>query len=457
VEPVEPGGTSGTSGTRTILTVSELNATIRDLLENSLTNVWVEGEISNARVWNTGHMYFTLKDGASQIKAVMFRSAVRYLKFKPEDGLKVVARGKISVYDPKGEYQILCEHLEPKGLGSLQQAFEQLKKKLAAEGLFDPARKRPLPALPRRIGIVTSLDGAALRDIIRVLRRRYPNAHLVLSATRVQGEGAAREIAHAIRKVERIEAVDVIILARGGGSLEDLWAFNEEVVARAIHTCPIPIVCGVGHETDITIADFVADARAPTPTAAAELLSPHQSDWLSAMEQKEQRLVRLLRDRLRTAQQHLDYLSTRLVHPRARLARLDERLQMLGTRLRLAQFHVRDRMAHTTLALHARLLRRNPQAQLREHQLRNRHLRTHLGNAMRRLLERTQERVARTVQTLDTLSPLATLARGYAILENPTTGVVVRAAGDVQPGDTVRARLARGLLDCRVEKVHNDA
>ena len=195
-----------------MLSVGELNAKIRDLLENELQTVWVEGEISNARVWNTGHMYFTLKDSASQIKAVMFRSAVRYLKFKPEDGLKVVARGKVSVYDPKGEYQIVCEHMEPKGLGSLQLAFEQLKKKLAAEGLFDPARKRPLPALPRRIGIVTSLDGAALRDIIRVLRRRYPNAHLVLSPTRVQGEGAGREVAHAIRKIARIEGVDVVIV-----------------------------------------------------------------------------------------------------------------------------------------------------------------------------------------------------------------------------------------------------
>src|SRR5690242_10510436 len=196
---------------RTILTVSELNATIRDLLENALQNVWVEGEISNARVWNTGHMYFTLKDGASQIKAVMFRSAVRYLKFKPEDGLKVVARGKVSVYDPKGEYQVICEHIEPKGVGSLQMAFEQLKKKLAAEGLFDPARKRPLPALPRRIGLVTSLDGAALRDILKVLRRRSPNTSILIRPTRVQGDGAADEVARAIAALARIPRVDVII------------------------------------------------------------------------------------------------------------------------------------------------------------------------------------------------------------------------------------------------------
>ncbi|MBS1246421.1 MAG: exodeoxyribonuclease large subunit, partial [Proteobacteria bacterium] len=305
--------------------------------------------------------------------------------------------------------------------------------------------------------IITSPSGAVLHDILTTLKRRFPAIPVLVHPVPVQGEGAAEKIATMIRLAGQRCDCDVLILARGGGSLEDLWAFNEEVVARAIHTCPIPIVCGVGHETDITIADFVADARAPTPTAAAEMLSPHQSDWLSAMEQKEQRLVRLLRDQLRTAQQHLDYLSTRLVHPRERLARINERLQILGTRLRLAQFHVRDRMSHTLLALHARLLQRNPQAQLREHQLRRRHLHTHLGNAMRRVLERAQERVARTVQTLDTLSPLATLARGYAILENPKTGVLVRAASEVRPGDAVRARLARGLLDCRVEKVHNDA
>ena len=304
-------GTPGTPGSRTVLTVSELNATIRDLLENQLQTVWVEGEISNARVWNTGHMYFTLKDGASQIKAVMFRSAVRYLKFKPEDGLKVVARGKISVYDPKGEYQIICEHMEPKGLGSLQQAFEQLKKKLAAEGLFDQARKRPLPALPRRIGLVTSIDGAALRDIIRVLRRRYPNAHLVISPTRVQGEGAGREVAHAIRKVARIEAVDVIIVARGGGSLEDLWAFNEEVLARAIVASPVPVISGVGHETDFTIADFVADLRAPTPSAAAELVVRRKDEFFAHIDRIGERLDAAIHHRLRRMETRLHVLEAR--------------------------------------------------------------------------------------------------------------------------------------------------
>ena len=250
---------------RRVFTVSELTSAVRELLESEFPEVWVEGEISNGRVWNTGHLYFTLKDGAAQIKAVMFRSALRYLKFKPEDGLHVVARGRVSVYDPKGEYQLVCEHIEPHGLGALQLAFDQLKKRLQAEGLFDAARKRPLPALPDRIGIVTSLDGAAVRDIVKVLRRRYPNAHLVIRPTRVQGEGAAADIARGLAAIGRVPGVDVIIVGRGGGSIEDLWAFNEEVVARAIATSPVPVVSAVGHEVDVTIADFVADVRAPTP------------------------------------------------------------------------------------------------------------------------------------------------------------------------------------------------
>src|ERR1700704_3067567 len=258
-------------GSRRILSVPGLAVKGRDLLEAEFFEVWVEGERSGCRLWNPGHLYFTLKDGASQIKAVIFRSALRYLKFKPADGLRVVARGRVSVYEPKGEYQIVCEHLEPHGLGALQVAFDQLKKRLQAEGLFDAARKRPLPALPRKIGIVTSLDGAAIRDIIKVLARRYANAHLVIRPARVQGEGAALEIARGLRAIGRVRGVDVIIVGRGGGSIEDLWAFNEEIVARAIAGSPVPVISAVGHETDVTIADFVADLRAPTPSAAARL------------------------------------------------------------------------------------------------------------------------------------------------------------------------------------------
>src|SRR5437870_1364234 len=247
---------------RRVLTVTEVTVRVRDLLETEFFEVWVEGELSNCRLWNTGHLYFTLKDSASQLRGVVFRSALRYLKFKPCDGLRVVARGRLSVYEPKGEYQLVCEHLEPHGLGALQLAFDQLKTRLQAEGLFDAARKRPLPALPRKIGIITSLDGAAIRDIIKVLGRRYPNAHLVIRPTRVQGDGAAIEVARGLAAIVKVPGIDVVIVGRGGGSVEDLWAFNEEAVARAIVASPVPVIAAVGHEVDVTIADFAADVRA---------------------------------------------------------------------------------------------------------------------------------------------------------------------------------------------------
>src|SRR5215208_4086448 len=262
---------------RRIHTVSELTGRIRMLLEEEFFEVWVEGELSNCKVWNTGHMYFTLKDTNAQIKGVMFRSALLRLRFKPQDGLRVVARGRVSVYDPKGEYQLICEHFEPEGLGARQLAF-------------DERRKRALPALPRKIGVVTSLDGAAIRDILKVLGRRYANAHVIIRPTRVQGEGAALDIARGLSAIGRIGGVDVIIVGRGGGSIEDLWAFNEEVVARAIASCPVPTISAVGHETDVTIADFVADVRAPTPSAAAEMVVARHDDFVTRIDRLTRRV-----------------------------------------------------------------------------------------------------------------------------------------------------------------------
>jgi exodeoxyribonuclease VII large subunit len=461
-KPLEPSGTPGTPGTvpaRQVLTVSELNATIRDLLENELQNVWVEGEISNARVWNTGHMYFTLKDGASQIKAVMFRSAVRYLKFKPEDGLKVVARGKVSVYDPKGEYQIICEHMEPKGLGSLQQAFEQLKKKLAAEGLFDQARKRPLPALPRRIGLVTSIDGAALRDMIRVLRRRYPNAHLVISPTRVQGEGAGREVAHAIRKVARIEAVDVIIVARGGGSLEDLWAFNEEVLARAIVASPVPVISGVGHETDFTIADFVADLRAPTPSAAAELVVRRKDEFFAHIDRIGERLDAAMHHRLRRMEQRLHTLEGR-----PGLAGFEGRVAVRGRHVSELAAALRQRVGNGV----ARRTRRHEQLRRSLAQFDPRHrlgtVRTRLVSrdaqlqaAVQRRLTIAQARIGSLAARLDGLSPLAVLGRGYAVTWDATRTRIIRDASTVGIGDHVSVKLERGRIEATVTKTEAES
>src|SRR5438093_883041 len=296
---------------RRALTVTELTIRLRDVLEGEFFEVWVEGELSNCRIWNTGHLYFTLKDAASQIRGFMFRSALGYLKFKPVDGLRVVARGKISVYEPKGEYQLVCEHLEPQGLGALQLAFEQLKKRLQEEGLFDASRKRPLPVLPRKIGIVTSLDGAAIRDIIKVLRRRYANAHLVIRPTRVQGEGAALEIAQALKAIGRVGGVDVVIVGRGGGSIEDLWAFNEEIVARAIAGSPVPVIAAVGHESDVTIADFVADVRAPTPSAAAELVVARKEEFRARIDRLHDRLGAAARGRIQGLSRRVHVVSGR--------------------------------------------------------------------------------------------------------------------------------------------------
>src|SRR5215211_4184538 len=296
---------------RRIVSVAELTAGIRSSLEAGFGELWVEGEISNCRVWNTGHVYFTLKDESAQLKAVMFRSAYRYLKFKVDDGIHVVARGRLSVYEPKGEYQLVCEHLEPEGLGARQLAFEQLKERLAQHGLFDAKRKRPLPPLPRKIGVVTSLDGAAVRDIIKVLRRRYANAHIVIRPTRVQGDGAAMDIMRAVRAIGRVRDVDVVIIGRGGGSIEDLWAFNEEVVARAIAGCPVPTISAVGHETDVTIADFVADVRAPTPSAAAEMVVARKDDFCANIDRMSHRLGAAMSARKRRVELQLRSLEAR--------------------------------------------------------------------------------------------------------------------------------------------------
>ena len=415
---------------RRVLTVTQLTTEIRGLLESEFVETWVEGEISNCRLWNTGHLYFTLKDAGAQIKAVMFRSALRYLKFKPQDGLRVVARGRISVYDPKGEYQIVCEHLEPEGLGAKQLAFEQLKERLAQEGLFAQQRKRPLPALPKKIGVVTSLDGAAVRDIIKVLTRRYPNVHIVIRPTRVQGEGAAMDITRALRAIAKVKDVDVVIVGRGGGSIEDLWAFNEEVVARAIAGCPVPTISAVGHESDVTIADFVADLRAPTPSAAAEMVVSRKDDFYSRIDR--------LAHRVETAMS-------------SRVHRLEARLRMLEARPGYGGF--RARVAMKGRALHELLLA------LEGYNLKKRFgtIRTRLVGAEGRLrgaLDRrrhsAEARLGRNAARLESLSPLAVLGRGYAVCWNEDRTRIVRDAAQVKAGDKVKVTLERGQLDCEV-------
>jgi exodeoxyribonuclease VII large subunit len=427
---------------------------VRDLLEQAFGEIWVEGELSNCRVWNTGHLYFTLKDGSSQVRSVIFRSALRYLKFTPADGLRVVARGRVSVYEPKGEYQLVCEHLEPHGLGALQLAFDQLKKRLQAEGLFDAGRKRPLPALPRKIGIVTSLDGAAIRDIIKVLRRRYSNAHLVIRPSRVQGEDAAPEIATALRQIGRVPGVDVIIVGRGGGSIEDLWAFNEERVARAIARCPVPVISAVGHETDVTIADFVADVRAPTPSAAAELVVSHKDQFCARIDGLHTRLRAAARARIQR-----DSRRVHVITARPAFASVPARLAMRG-RHAAELTHALARVVRGAVAAHARRL------QVLDRQLatfdagrRLAALRGRLVAAQGRLdagavrrRERARAQLQHAVARLEAMSPLSVLGRGYAVAWNADKTRVLRDAEASAPGDVVHVTLARGELECEVRK-----
>jgi exodeoxyribonuclease VII large subunit len=434
---------------RAVISVSELNANIRDLLESQMFDVWVEGEISNCRLWNTGHLYFTLKDRSAQIKAVMFKSAVRYLRFKPEDGQHVVARGRVSVYEPKGEYQIVCEVIEPKGLGALQLAFEQLKKKLDAEGLFAAARKRPLPTLPRRIGIVTSLDGAAVRDIIKVLQQRH---------AAVQGDGAAAEVAQALRQIVRAKGIDVVIVGRGGGSLEDLRAFNDEIVARAIAASPVPVISAVGHEVDFTIADFVADVRAATPSNAAELVVARHDQFCQRIDHLDHRMLALLRHRIQQRRASVHLLATRrgLVSVRTRVGMRGRHVAELLHDLRGA---VTGHLQRERRALHDLRVRLEAVDQRR----RLARLRARLAAADGQLVTRVQTarhradgRMRTLAGRLENLSPLAVLSRGYAVCWAADGRTIVRDATTIAPGETVHVGVERGALECTVTSVREE-
>lgn len=437
---------------RRALTVSELSAEIRSLLEGELGERFVEGEISNCRLWNTGHLYFTLKDDGAQIRAVMFRSAVRGLKFRPEDGLHIVARGRVSVYEPKGEYQLVCDQMEPRGLGALQLAFEQLKKRLQAEGLFDAARKRPLPALPHRIGVVTSLDGAAVRDILKVLARRYPNAQIVIRPSRVQGEDAAADLARSLKMIGRVPGVDVVIIGRGGGSIEDLWAFNDEDLARAIAACPVPVVSAVGHEVDFTIADFVADLRAPTPSAAAEMVVARREELCARIDRSGDRLRHLMEAGLERRRSRVHRLTSArgLAGFPARIAMRARHVAELSHVLSRAGQASLQRRERAIAALRQRLEARAPGRQLQA-------LGARLSGATERLIagaerarHRSDARLGALAGRLGNLSPLGVLARGYALCWDETGTRLLRDAATVTPGDRVRVRLSHGHLACEV-------
>jgi exodeoxyribonuclease VII large subunit len=446
--------------TRRVWTVQDLVSAVRSQLEREYTDVWVEGEISNFRPAESGHLYFTLKENGAQIRVVMFRMQARLLRFRPENGLQVVARGRVTVYEARGELQISAEYLEPKGAGALQVAFEQLKAKLAAEGLFDTSRKKPIPALPRRIGLVTSPRGAALQDMLNILRRRHENVHILIYPAQVQGEAAAGEVSAGIRFFNRAASnlpekkpVDVIIVARGGGSIEDLAAFNDEALARVVAESKVPVISAVGHETDFTILDFVADLRAPTPSAAAELVirSKHELDErLTSMGNRMSKAIRyyllMARQALTERAQHAALVGMREALNR-RQQRLDEAIYQIGDIQRgiLQQYRRRLDLGATRIQHHD--LRRRVAALRREMDARA----VALANATRRVLQDRRTWVQHRAARLDALSPLKVLERGYALVFDGA-GNLVKDAVQVGVGEEIRARVARGEISAVVKQ-----
>lgn len=437
----------------TVYTVTQLTAAVRATLEGAFPDVWVEGEISNLRTPASGHVYFSLKDRDAQMRAVAFRRFAASLPFQLEDGLMVLVKGHVSVYEPRGEYQILVEGLEPKGIGALQIAFEQLKKRLDREGLFDPARKRPLPFFPGRVGVVTSGTGAVLHDVVTVLRRRCPVIGVRLFPVAVQGPGAARQIAEAIRLANRHRDVDVLIVGRGGGSLEDLWSFNEEVVVRAIADSHVPIISAVGHAVDVTLADFAADAQAPTPSAAAEWISPMLVDLIEGIQAKNARLVQALRNTLRVRRNRVELITRTLPDPLQRVQREVQRVDDLGFRLTRGIRAVLAATRPKPIAVSATLRRAGPGRAWQRASTLLQQLLRRLHRAMPWVLTEKRHRLSTMTHALHTLSPLAILSRGYSIIQTSPGDRIVTDAQSVRPGDRLRARLAEGRLFCLVEKI----
>ena len=439
---------------REILSISQLNSTARALLERGLGTVWLEGEISNLARPASGHWYFSLKDESAQVRCAMFRNRSVLVRFPVKDGARVLARGRVSLYEARGEFQVVIDHLEEAGEGALRRRFEELKRRLQAEGLFEAAQKKPLPTLPRRIGVITSPTGAALRDILHILKRRFPAVPVLVYPVAVQGEAAPREIVQALQLAAARRECDVLILTRGGGSLEDLMAFNEESVARAIHACGIPVISGVGHETDVTIADFVADERAPTPSGAAERSVPDSAEYLRALGALERNLAQAVRRKLLSLQQTLQHWERSLnqLSPRARLQQHAQRLDELESRMQRA---VRARLERARVRLssaQALLGRSSPSRRIAPLQQRLDVARRRLPDAIQRRLQVARERCERSMRTLNAVSPLATLERGYAIVTDSGAHVVTDASSLV-PGTRIEARLARGSVRATVTDV----
>jgi exodeoxyribonuclease VII large subunit len=437
---------------RNVYTVSRLNREVRLLLEHGLPVVWLEGELSNFSAPSSGHWYFSLKDREAQIRCAMFRQKNTGVGFTPKAGQLVLARGRVTMYEPRGDYQLIVEHLEEAGVGALKREYERLKAKLSAEGLFALERKRELPRFPRRIGVITSPTGAAIRDVLHILRRRFPPASVIIYPTPVQGAASIPAIIEAFAVANARAECDVLIVARGGGSIEDLWAFNDEGVARAIHASALPVVSGIGHEVDFTIADFVADARAPTPSGAAELVVPDRAACLDVLARTADRLVVAMRRELRTISSRFDAAGSRLklMHPGARLLQQEQRLDDLEQRLagamRGALHHNRSRVGEAMSSL----FQHSPERRVKDMCLKYETLSARLKHAWNDRVARAEHRLALAARTLNTVSPLATLDRGFAIVTRAADGGLVADAGSLQIGEEIQARVARGSFRAKV-------
>lgn len=439
-----------------VYSVSELTEEIQDILENRFDFVWVEGEISNFSAPVSGHYYMVLKDEKAQIRAVMFRLQARYLKFLPENGMKVIVQGRVGVYPPRGEYQIILDYLEPMGVGALALAFEQLKKKLAAQGIFNKEIKKPLPLLPQRVAVITSPTGAAISDFLKVIRRRFANIEIIIIPVRVQGEGATEDMVEALDLVNRELKVDVIVLTRGGGSLEDLWAFNKEELALAIRRSRTPVVSAVGHEIDLTISDLAADLRAPTPSVAAELLVLEKESIINRLDEMRSRLVTGINQNIKNQTQELYRLSKRIQDPRKRLAdiwmRLDENYSRLIRLMDLIVLDIRKRVNAEERAL----LLRSPMNMITSMKQRLNFQKTSLAQGIDKQLGIKQTTLSLLEKRIKDLSPLSILKRGYSITRKLPEKWVIRYASSVQKGDQVQVFLAEGELECRIEKLNLD-
>ena len=431
------------------LTVSELNRQVKRMLEVSYAQVWVVGELTSLSKPSSGHWYFSLKDSKAQIRCAMFRSSNQRLRFQPKEGDKVIVRGKLSLYEGRGDYQLIAEGMEPAGIGELQAAFEALKLKLSAEGLFDQRFKKPIPLMPKTVCVITSRTGAVIHDILHVTRRRFPALELYLIPVAVQGEGAAQQIAKAIELANRHQVADVLIVGRGGGSLEDLWAFNEEVVARAIHNSVLPVISAVGHEVDISIADMVADFRAPTPSAAAECVTPDQFEVSQKLDDQQRRLTFLLRNTLARAKQKLDASCKRVQHPGRVLELKAQRAESLGKALhQLAQLGIQQSISKLANR-QARLDRFHPKTQIERAKNHCTSMSSRNNELINKVLTENQHRLKLAANKLHLVSPLATLERGYSVLLNEQ-GKAIDACDQVNIGETLEARVKDGSLELQV-------